>query len=199
MADAITIHLNDTAVLARLSEISRRLDNMKPVMGAIGEVVMESTKVRFATSTGPDGQRWAPNAPGTVLARLAEISGNFARYSNLKTRKEGQVRVGNKRGYFDKQGRITQKSATILANKKPLVATGELRDSIRWKVVDGGNGVEIGTNRFAGEWDAGAAVHQFGSKDGTIPARPFLGVSASDETAVLDILDGFLRSTLDRP
>jgi len=54
----------------------------------------------------------------------------------------------------------------------------------------------IGTNRFADEWDGGAAVHQFGSKDGRIPARPFLGLSNSDERMVLDILNGFIQESV---
>ena len=79
---------------------------------------------------------------------------------------------------------------------KPLVDTGMLADTIRYQLTPGGNGVEIGTNRFAGEWEGGAAVHQFGSRDGNIPARPFLGLSADDEREVLDILDRFMAQAI---
>lgn len=52
----------------------------------------------------------------------------------------------------------------------------------------------VGTNRFAGEWTGGAAVHQFGSRNGRIQARPFLGLSDEDaqqiEDAVADCLGG---------
>lgn len=61
-----------------------------------------------------------------------------------------------------------------------------LRDTIRYNLLP--NGVEIGTNRFAGEWTGGAAVHQFGSKNGRIPARPFLGISAADRSTILSTL-----------
>lgn len=42
------------------------------------------------------------------------------------------------------------------------------------------------------ESDGGAAVFHYGSRDGKIPARPF-GISASDETEVLDIIENFLQ------
>jgi hypothetical protein len=40
-------------------------------MAEIGETLMELTKVRFQTSTAPDGGRWAPNAQTTLLSYLS--------------------------------------------------------------------------------------------------------------------------------
>lgn len=195
MTDVFTARLDSAPVLARINEIARRFDDLSPAMRGIGEVVTESTKQRFSTSTAPDGQRWKPLADSTLLSILAKISGNYAAYTNLKTKKEGKVRVGDKKGFFDVGGRITKKTAQKLASRKPLVDTGVLQDTIRYQLVDR-NSVEIGTNRFAGEWEGGAAVHQFGDKKGNIPARPFLGLSASDETDVLDILERFSNFAL---
>lgn len=196
MTDFITVRLDSAPVLARLQEIARRVDDLSPAMRGIGELIAESTKERFASSTGPDGQRWAPLAKDTILARLAKISGQYAAYTNLRTRKEGQVRAGNKKGYYDKNGKIAGKGSLAVMNMRPLVDTGLLQDTIRYQITAGGNGVEIGTNRFSGEWEGGAAVHQFGSRDGDIPARPFLGLSANDEREILDVLDRFLRRAI---
>ena len=196
MADAITVRFESATVLARLDQIARQVDDLSPAMRGIGELISESTKERFASSTGPDGQQWKPLAPATVLARLMEISGHFAAYTNVKTRKEGRVRVGDKKGYFDKGGRVAGKGVQALTNMRPLVDTGALQDTIRYQITPGGKGVEIGTNRFAGEWEGGAAVHQFGSRDGNIKARPFLGLSADDERAVLDVLERFMRQAV---
>ena len=173
MSDAITLRLDDAEVIARLNQIAERIGNMTPAMQAIGEILAESAKHRFDTSTDPEGKRWAPNAPATVLARIAQISG----------------------AYSPKTGKLTKKGATVAMNKKPLVATGMLQDSIRYQVRPDGMGVEIGTNRFAGEWAGGAAVHQFGREDGSIPARAFLGISAEDRIAVLDVLNLFLEQS----
>jgi len=191
VSDNIGATLLSQPVLARLAEISRRIGDMSPAMLAIGEALTESTKQRFTTSVGPDDKKWKSLSPLTVIERLNEITTAYAYFSDVETRKVGTVRVGDKKGYYDKKGRITKKTANILANMRPLVDTGILQDTITYQLIDNGNGVEIGTNRFAGEWEGGAAVHQFGSEDGTIPARPFLGLSADDETTVLDILDNF--------
>ncbi len=169
MADTINASFGPATVLARLEEFARQIEGMRPAYAAIGELLTESTKQRFTASAGPDGQRWAPNAPATILARLTEVSGAYT-----------------------KAGRLSKKGAATVMGKRPLVDTGVLQDTIRWQADN--NRVEVGTNRFAGEWDGGAAVHHFGSKDGSIPARPFLGVSDEDEAAILEILDEFIQS-----
>lgn len=174
MTDTLTVRLDSAAVLARLQEIARRVDDLSPAMRGIGELVAESTKERFASSTGPDGQRWKANAPSTVLAMLNKVRG----------------------AYSKRDGKLTKRGATAVAGKRPLVDTGILQDTIRYQLTADGNGVEIGTNRFAGEWEGGAAVHQFGDKKGNIPARPFLGLSANDEREILDVLDRFMRQAI---
>lgn len=196
MADSFTVVFYDAEVLSRLQQIARRVDNMAPAMRSIGELLAESTKARFSSSTAPDGQRWKPLADSTLLGILAKISGNYAAYTNLKTKKQGKVRVGDKKGFFDVDGRITKKTALKMANRKPLVDTGILQDTIRYQVAADGNRVEIGTNRFASVWEGGAAVHQFGDKNGNIPARPFLGMSDEDKVEVLAILDRFVEQAI---
>lgn len=173
MAGSHNVRLDSAPVLARLGEIARQIDDMSPAMLAIGELLTESTKERFSISTAPDGTKWKTNAPATVLARLNQI-----------------------KGAYTKAGKLSKKGATAAMSKKPLVASGLLQDSIHYQLTGGGNGVEIGTNRFAGEWDGGAAVHQFGDHKGNIPARPFLGLSTGDESAVLDVLDNFLSQAI---
>jgi len=168
MADAINVVFDSATVIARLDEIARQVENMRPAYQAIGELLTESTKQRFSDSTGPDGQPWAPNAQATILNRLNQV-----------------------KGAVGKKGKLTKKGAGVVMAKKPLVETGMLQDTIRYNATD--SSVEIGTNRFAGEWAGGAAVHQFGSRNGKIPARPFLGVSSDDERTVLDVLGNFLR------
>lgn len=171
MVDKINLIVNDASVLRRLRDLQARLTDrqMATAYREIGADLVESTLRRFETSTGPDGKPWAPLAEGTVLAVLARVKGAYG-----------------KRG-------LTKKGATAKAGRKPLVDTGVLRDTLRYQLIPGG--VEIGTNRFSGEWEGGAAVHQFGSRNGHIPARPFLGVSADDKATVLGIFDRYLRQS----
>lgn len=160
-------------VIQRLNEIAAQVDDMRPLMRGIGEALTESTKQRFSDSQAPDGSRWKPLAQSTILRKTAG-KGSFAK----------------------KTGKLTKNGIARVLSLRPLVDTGILRDTIRY--IASREQVEIGTNRFFGDWDEGAAVHQFGRLDGTIPARPFLGVSSIDEKEVLDILDDFLRQALSK-
>jgi phage gpG-like protein len=168
----ITIEIDNRSVLTALNNLAGKIDNMRPAFAEIGEKLKESTQARFNTSTGPDGQRWAPNSQATILSYLSGKSGSYQK----------------------KSGKISAKGSGYAMNKRPLVDTGQLQGSIIWQHID--NGVVIGTDRFSdsenGGWEAGAAVHQFGNKKGTIPARPFLGVSDEDEQSILSILSRYL-------
>lgn len=164
----ITVEIHDKEVLAMLRHLGDQAKNMAPALSQIGEALAETTRQRFDSSTAPDGSRWQPNARATIEGFLARRSG----------------------GTSKRTGKITAKGASAVMNKRPLVETGGLADSINWRLIPGG--VAIGTNRFAGEWSVGAAVHQFGSTNGRIPARPFLGISAADRKTIEAIIGDYL-------
>ena len=173
MTDRITLELDVAPVLARLDQLLRALGpgGLQAPLAEIGEDLVESTKQRFATSTAPDGSRWAPNSMATIMGMLEGSSGNFR-----------------------KDGRINNKGATRVANKKPLVASGILQDTIAYQVE--GDSLFVGTNRLLGEKNpVSPAVHQFGSKDGSIPARPFLGADDDDVRAMLEVLERYLSAS----
>lgn len=169
----INIEIDNRAVLDALQALAGRVNNLAPALSEIGERLTETTQARFDTSTGPDGQRWEPNSQATILDYL-----------------RGPKDAPRSGIYGKKTGKLTAKGTGYAMSKKPLVASGVLQDTILSQLIPGG--VAIGTDRFADEWDAGAAVHQFGSRDGKIPARPFLGVSDADERSILEILSGYL-------
>ena len=62
----ISISVNDSQVLATLNELLSRGQNLRPAFAEIGEDLVESTKRRFATATGPGGSTWAANSPVTI-------------------------------------------------------------------------------------------------------------------------------------
>ena len=190
---SFTITVEDEQVLAALQRLRARSDNFGPVFKAIGEDLVKSTKKRFASATAPDGTPWEPNTEVTLMEYLRIRSGIFAKYTNLKTRKEGLVRVGDKKGYYRKDGRLAKKGIDAMMRKRPLAGeTGALATQIHYQVI--GNTLEIGASMVY------AAMQQFGGKKadfpnlgGDIPARPFLGLSAGDiagiEKTVLDYLN----------
>jgi phage gpG-like protein len=177
----ISISLDSAPILAALGRLEAVLtpEGLKTPLIQIGEYLTESTRRRFVTSTAPDGTRWKPNAQATYLLYLG-------------SRKSETLANG------ENAGRTNSRGAARLANKRPLVDTGSLAESIGWQLTP--TGVAIGTNW--GNWPAGAAVHQFGSTRAgrnhkvTIPARPFLGLSAQDQSTVIEILNSHLTGAL---
>ncbi|GHT95993.1 hypothetical protein AGMMS49545_19960 [Betaproteobacteria bacterium] len=168
---SITITVDSLPVLAVLQQLMGVTTpaGMAPAMKEIGDTLVESTIRRFETGTGPDGSPWKPLKPGTVLARYRKMLGEGRSISTTSGANKGRL--------------ATSQVPSLI---RPLDATGELSKNIRAQVIDGGAGVEVGTNRSFG--NANASVHQFGTRDGHIPARPFLGLSGGDTTLVLDIL-----------
>lgn len=69
-----------------------------------------------------------------------------------------------------------------------LVGEGDLRDSIQNFTTS--LDAVVGTPLIYG------ATHQFGSTDGTIPARPYLGLSADNRIAIEDLVIGRLEDLL---
>ncbi|MDR1423476.1 MAG: phage virion morphogenesis protein [Azoarcus sp.] len=181
---SIDVEFDNEQVLEVLRRVMARFTpaGMRPAMKEIGEALAASTKQRFDTSAAPDGSPWPALKPGTVLARYRKMMGGLGR-SHFK-----------KDSGLTKRGVVTE-ARVGAASEKPLVKSNPgttLRDTIHYQITDGGAGVAIGTNRFAGEWEGGAAVHQFGSRNGRIPARSFLGLSEEDDRTVLDILKEML-------
>lgn len=172
----ITIQVQDNGVQDALHALAQRVGNMKPILQAIGEDLMERTKERFGTSTGPDGQRWKPNAVSTIQAMIARSS--------------------QSKGFYLKDGKtLSKKAQTSLSGKKVLVDTGSLAQ--QFHVSASANSVTVGNSMKY------AAIHQFGGQAGkgkktTIPARPFLPIKSDgslypqEQIKILDALNAYL-------
>lgn len=144
-------------------------------MQQIGEALLDRTKQRFVTSTAPDGTPWAPNAPATLAAYLNAYG-----------------------GMRKKDGSLSKRGAARAAAKKPLIGeTGNL--SRQFYVRADRHSVVLGSSTPY------AAIHQFGGQAGrgrkaTIPARPFMPVTASGGwlgTGDRDVALAIIRQALD--
>ena len=177
-----TIEVQDNGVQAALQAIAKRASNMQPILQAIGEDIMERTKERFATGTGPDGQRWQGNSMATIQALIAGARG--------------------KKGGVLKNGNLSKKAQTSLAGKKVLIDTGSLEKE--FSPTNKGKTLTVTNNSVTvGSTMKYSAIHQFGGKAGkgktvTIPARPFLPIKQNGElypaerTKILDALNDYL-------
>lgn len=170
----IKIDITDNGVQKALTRLANTGASLHPALNEIGEFLVDSTKQRFATSTAPDGTRWAPNTETTILMYLGRYRGSFSK----------------------RDGRLTKKGAGRVSGKRPLIGeTGDLARQFDHK-VDGKDTLYIGsTMPYAATQQFGAKRHQFKGKApwGDIPARPFLGLSDSDRSTILDIIGDFLN------
>ena len=171
----IALQIDIEGADALLKRIQDSGQDPSPALKQISELLVDSTKQRFATSTAPDGTRWEPNTPTTLFTHLNRFSGSFKKDGALSAR--GSRRAGN---------------------KKPLIGESKaLSTTISYRVS--GAVAEIGSPMVY------APVHQFGARKGSfgqtsrgapipwgdIPARPFLGISADDSAMILDVLLDF--------
>lgn len=163
-----------TGDIRKLERKLRGLQNLRlqPAAHQIGEALVSSTIRRFNEQKAPDGTPWQPLAASSVAPRKKD---------------------------FTRSGRLRKRAERRLMNRKILIQTARLRNSIAFKVK--GTSVAVGTNVVY------AATHQFGAKAGNfgqtsrgqaipfgdVPARPFLGISSDDQAEI----DRILKRKLD--
>lgn len=139
----------------QLRRLAERGANLTPLLKNMGEQVLNSTQERFESSTDPDGNRWASNSPVTFARLLG------SRHTN-------------------KSGKINARGVSRVMSKKPLILSHTLQGSIRYQL--NGQSVMVGTNLvYAKMMHFGGTKSAFPHLWGDIPARPFLGISASDK------------------
>ena len=155
------------AILRRAGE---RLSDPTPLLTDIGAALVNSTRERFDTQSGPDGRRWAPHSADTVISRLG-----------------GTKRVYTKRMRFRKGAQSRMDRLRILFQE------GHLRNSITFRASR--TGVEVGTNLIYGAIHQNGGKAGRGKKI-FIPARPYLGLSSADETMIEGLAQAYLREGL---
>ena len=64
-----TIEIEDAEIRRKLDELIRRGGDLSPALLEIGEVLLNSTRERFQTEAGPDGQRWEENSLVTLATK----------------------------------------------------------------------------------------------------------------------------------
>ena len=176
---SFSITTTSKAVTNLLKTLANRARSPGPVLEVIGTGIVERTKRRFDTSTGPDGQAWLPNAESTIGMLAARLGASHRK----------------------KDGELNAKGARVVANKKPLIGeSGDLRRQIV-SAVTGGALTVTETPEYA-------AIQQFGGKAGrglkvTIPARPSLPIHQdgslypTDQAIIMQQLTDFMTEGFD--
>jgi phage gpG-like protein len=196
----ISVKYDDAEFRRVLEQIAEAGANPRPVLKGIGEILVQSTKQRFRTSTSPDGFRWEDNSGTTLQNYLDKFESAWG--------KEPKGNIFDKRHKkrLDLVGKglspttimsLSAHGVKMAHSKKPLIGeTKSLSTQIYAQIV-GDAELAVGSPM---EY---AAMQQYGGKKadfphlwGDIPARPFLGLSAEDREDVLDELMAFLDRAL---
>jgi phage gpG-like protein len=175
----IQITINDGPIQALLAGFEQGAHNTEPAMRAIGEYLIEVAKHSFEVSASPSGDPWPANSDVTIARYLEQTTGNYK-----------------------KDGKLSSKGATRVANKKPLI--GASRDlSRQFSYAATADSVTIQNSMvYAAMQQFGGTKAQFPHLWGDIPARPFFPLDAAGNltdvavqfatSAVRDYLDQLL-------
>lgn len=145
----IDVKIENEKVKQVLQDLQRAVHDPAPALREIGEVLEESTKQRFVTTTDPDGHPWLLNS---VLSTL----------------------------HYKESDR-------------PLTGeTGKLMDEIHYQLI-GSDTLQVGSPmKYAAMQQFGGTKAEFPNLWGDILARPFLGISESDEAKILSTIERHL-------
>jgi phage virion morphogenesis protein len=108
------IELVDRGALDYLRGFVNRGQNLHPLLDGIGHDLAESATQRFASTTAPDGQAWAPNSQVT-LDRYS------ARFKDEKAERRAHKRPGTDEGTLSKTINWQVRGADTVGIGSPMV------------------------------------------------------------------------------
>ncbi len=98
------IEIDDEEIRRALRNLQAAASDMSPALKEIGERLTESTKRRFGTTTGPDGNLWPLNSPVTLQYKegnrpLTGETGALMDTIRWQLQGDDAVEIGSPRGY----------------------------------------------------------------------------------------------------
>ncbi|WNJ89161.1 phage virion morphogenesis protein [Bosea sp. 685] len=148
---------------AGFARLGAVMADTRPVMRAIGTGLVTSTQDRFDAGHDPDGAAWKPLNPVYAAGK----------------RGPGILRERGMRGGL--QGSITYRAGS----SEVQVGTNKIYGAIQHF---GGTILPKGGGRLVFKM-GNRVVH---ARSVTLPPRPYLGISSSDQVMILDVVEGAL-------
>lgn len=153
-----------------LSRLARKTENLPGALRNIGEALLKTTHERFRNESAPDGSKWAPHSPLTLLLRggkggILRKSGRLMRSINYRVGSH-VLRLGPNAPPYDA---VQQFGATIKPKTKKTLAIPMP--------------ARRGSRNGAGFMFIKKAV---------IPPRPYIGFGPKDEAATLREIKAWL-------
>lgn len=87
----ISVIFHDREIMEALQQLEHAAGDISPALKEIGEVLVESTKQRFVSKTGPDGEKWDDNTDVTMWAPKKNPGGGYS----IKGRNDPLVDIGS--------------------------------------------------------------------------------------------------------
>lgn len=151
---------------------------------AVAEALREAADRCFETQADPWGTPWAPLSDSTLEARARKAAGpTRVRRTFIGPVRRGE-RVTRDRAWTRRR---SERAAAAVFGGKILIVTSVLRGSLHGEVIAGPNGEGVARCVAGGPAAAYAGVHQWGNKDGTIPARPFLALRGDPNAPTVEL------------
>ncbi|MBP5056351.1 phage virion morphogenesis protein [Pseudomonas chlororaphis] len=179
----LDVNIDESQVGKVLDELVERLGDLTTPLNDIAEYLHQSTDNRFAKQVAPDGSPWAPLAPSTLA------------------RKKGGRILRDKGTLQDTMRHSVSNNELTFGTDRPYGAIhqfgGKIEHAARSQRVyfrqgkDGSVGNRFISKRksnFAQWVSRGAHVTE-------IEARPYLGLSSEDDSAVLRIVQDYLQES----
>jgi phage gpG-like protein len=188
----ISLTLNVGSIITDLQATAGRAKDLTPAMKAIASMLVDSSKLRFVQQKGPDGEAWKQSRRATESSAKRQAKGKSASLTTL--RDTGRLMNSLTGTTGDSIRTVTPESVIFGTNvpyattmqfgaKKGQFGTKEVtvKEHFRRlkKVKRGGfkeAHVMSHTRKMIMPW-------------GKIDARPFLGISQSDEMQIKSILE----------
>lgn len=188
--DGIRLTLEDEGVKAELDRLARAADDAAPAYNAIGAYLVFSTQRRFETETGPDGRKWTPLSPRTANRRIGRERRGYMHILRQTTRLYRSISYDAGPNYAVVGSNVRYAAIHQLGGE---IKQQEREQTVYLKKIRRKGGFRT---RFARKNAQGAEARTVSIKAHTItiPARPYLGISAEDRdeiaAIVVDHLDG---------
>ncbi len=186
----ISMEVEDKQIIDSLHKLIALGKNPSSVMADIATLGERSTRHRFDTETGPDGQKWKPSlraqiTGGRTLTERGHLVGSISGRHGRDFAEWGANRIYAAIHQFG--GEIEKPAQTRMVRHR-TDAKGNL---LRSKIMNG-NGLVFAKNshkRVSIRWfiQHGHTVN--------MPARPFLGLSDEDSANILNIIEARIKAT----
>ncbi len=155
------------AVRAAFARMRRAGLQPRPALLAIAEHLQRSHRDRWRRGIGPDGRPWAPLRPSTLSAKR----GRFPLYEEGDMLRGLVTRASGKRLVF---GISDWKAPLHHFGTEPYTITPRKKKALAWP---GGPGPRRRVDHPG------------------LPARPLVGISASDRREIVEIIEDYLVSS----